>query len=186
MMKVETCRTARMLAGRPGPEDFPEWCRLRQDPRVAATLGGLRPEARLRKDFDGFLEHWARYGFGVWLWRDPADGGLIGHGGLRHFEVEGEAELELLYALRSESWGLGLATELAAASLEVGFTRLGLEDVVAFTLTTNKASRRVMEKVGMRYERDITHADLPHVLLRITAAEWHHGPVRERFPLGWR
>ncbi len=72
---------------------------------------------------------------------------------------------------------------MAAASLEVGLERLGLEDVVAFTLTANKASRRVMEKVGMRYERDITHAGLPHVLFRVTAGEWHRGPVRERFPL---
>ncbi|KFA94723.1 hypothetical protein Q664_00650 [Archangium violaceum Cb vi76] len=183
-MWVDTFRTARMLAERPGPGDFLEWCQLRQDPRVAATLGGLRPEERLRRDLDAILEHWARHGFGVWMWRAPADGRLIGHCGLRHYPVEGQEELELLYALRFESWGQGLATEMAAASLEVGFERLGFEDVVAFTLTTNKASRRVMEKLGMRYERDITHADLPHVLLRITAAEWRQGPVRERFPLG--
>ncbi|WP_375769796.1 GNAT family N-acetyltransferase [Archangium gephyra] len=180
---MDTFHTARMLAERPRPEDFPEWCQLLQDPRVAATLGGPRSEARLRRDFDVALEHWARYGFGVWMFRDPADGRLIGRCGLRHAEVEGHAERELLYALRFESWGQGLATEMAAASLEVGLERLGLEDVVAFTLTTNSASRRVMEKVGMRYERDITHADLPHVLFRLTAAEWHRGPVRERFPL---
>ncbi|OJT18687.1 hypothetical protein BO221_38760 [Archangium sp. Cb G35] len=182
-MRVDTFRSARMLAERPGPEDFLEWSRFRQDPRVAATLGGLRPEERLRRDLDAILEHWARHGFGVWMWREPADGRLIGHCGLRHYPVEGQEELELLYALRFESWGQGLATEMAAASLEVGFGRLGFEDVVAFTLTTNKASRRVMEKLGMRYERDITHADLPHVLFRITAAEWRQGAGRERFPL---
>jgi RimJ/RimL family protein N-acetyltransferase len=49
-------------------------------------------------------------------------------------------------------------------------------DVVAFTLPTSKASRRVLEKAGMRYERDIAH---------ITAGEWHRGPVHERFPLIW-
>ncbi|WNG53838.1 GNAT family N-acetyltransferase [Archangium gephyra] len=183
MMRVDTFRSARMLAERPGPEDFLEWCQFRQDPRVAATLGGPRPEEHLRRDLDAMLEHWARHGFGVWMWRDPADGRLIGHCGLRHYLVEGQEELELLYALRFESWGQGLATELAAASLEVGFGRLGFEDVVAFTLTTNKASRRVMEKLGMRYERDITHAALPHVLFRITAAEWRRGLVRGRFPL---
>jgi RimJ/RimL family protein N-acetyltransferase len=37
---------------------------------------------------------------------------------------------------------------------------------VAVTLTTNTASRRVMEKLGMNYERDIEHAGLPHVLYR--------------------
>lgn len=163
-----------MLAGRPCPEDFPEWCQLLQDPRVAATLGGPRPEARVRQDLEASQEHWARYG---------ADGRLLGRCGLRHAEVEGQEEIELLYALRFESWGRGLATEMAAAALEVGFERLCLEDVVAFTLTTNRASRRVMEKVGMRHERDITHAGLPHVLFRITAGEWLRGPVRERFPI---
>lgn len=182
-MGVDTFRTARMLAERPRPGDFLELCQLLQDPRVAATLGGIRPEARVRQDLEVGLEHWVRYGFGIWMFRDPTDRRLIGRCGLRHVEVEGEEEIELLYALRSECWGQGLATEMAAASLGVGFERLGLEDVVAFTLTTNRASRRVMEKVGMRYERDITHAELPHVLFRITAEEWHHGPVRERFPI---
>jgi [ribosomal protein S5]-alanine N-acetyltransferase len=39
---------------------------------------------------------------------------------------------------------------------------------VAFTLATNQASRRVMEKVGGQFESDIVHAGLPHVLYRIT------------------
>lgn len=53
------------------------------------------------------------------------------------------------------------------AVLEVAFTRLDLADVVAFMLPSNKASRRVIEKVGGSYERDIVHTELPHVLYRI-------------------
>ena len=45
-----------------------------------------------------------------------------------------------------------------------------MKSVVAFTLPDNTASRRVMEKLGMTYERDIVHADLPHVLYRSTRA----------------
>src|SRR5690348_6781441 len=52
VMRVDTFRSTRMLAERPGPEDFPEWCQFRQDPRVAATLGGPRPEERLRRELD--------------------------------------------------------------------------------------------------------------------------------------
>ena len=44
--------------------------------------------------------------------------------------------------------------------------RLGLGDVVAFTLTTNRGSQNVMQKLGLRYERDIMHDDEPHVLYR--------------------
>jgi RimJ/RimL family protein N-acetyltransferase len=46
---------------------------------------------------------------------------------------------------------------------------LGLDDIVAFTLPTNDASRRVMEKLGFSYERDIEHAGMPHVLYRLHA-----------------
>ena len=56
--------------------------------------------------------------------------------------------------------------------MAVGFERLGLDDVVAFTLPTNRGSWRVMEKTGFEYERDVVHAGLPHVLYRITTSEW--------------
>ncbi len=47
-----------------------------------------------------------------------------------------------------------------------------MTEVVCFTLTTNRASQRVMEKAGFEYERDIVHAGLPHVFYRITASGW--------------
>jgi RimJ/RimL family protein N-acetyltransferase len=49
----------------------------------------------------------------------------------------------------------------------VAFENLGMSDLVAFTLPINQASRRVMEKIGFSFERDIVHAGLPHVLYRI-------------------
>lgn len=55
---------------------------------------------------------------------------------------------------------------LATAFLDVAFPRLALSDVVAFTLPTNHGSRRVMEKLGFSYEREIIYTGLPHVLYR--------------------
>ena len=52
-------------------------------------------------------------------------------------------------------------------AVEVAFEDLDLEEVVAFTLPDNIASRRVMEKAGFAYDRDIQRAGLPHVLYRI-------------------
>ena len=62
--------------------------------------------------------------------------------------------------------GEGLATELAFTAVDVGFEALELERLIAFTLPHNIASRRVMEKAGFTYEREIVHATLPHVLYR--------------------
>ena len=69
--------------------------------------------------------------------------------GLRHVTIGGREEVEVGYGLRAEFWGQGLATELASASVRVAFEILGLPELVSFTLPTNRASRRVMEKVGM-------------------------------------
>ena len=69
----------------------------------------------------------------------------------------------------ADRWGQGLATEMAEAAVDAALRKLQLASLVAFTLPSNKASSRVMEKVGFSYERDIVYADLPHVLYRLTA-----------------
>jgi RimJ/RimL family protein N-acetyltransferase len=66
-----------------------------------------------------------------------------------------------------EYWGLGLATEIARAILDLAFGRLQLADVIALVSPSNFASRRVIEKVGGIYERDIVHAGLPEALYRV-------------------
>ncbi len=86
--------------------------------------------------------------------------------------VEGSEEIMLLYALMPQYWGKGRATEMSRAILDEDFERIGIPNVVAFTLPTNQASRRVMEKLGFQYERDFIHAALPHVLYRLSVEQW--------------
>jgi [ribosomal protein S5]-alanine N-acetyltransferase len=97
---------------------------------------------------------------------------FVGRAGLHSANVGGDEEVELAYALMAEYWGRGLATEMAEAIMVVAFERLRMKEVVCFTLTTNRASQRVMEKAGFEYERDIVHAGLPHVFYRLTASGW--------------
>jgi RimJ/RimL family protein N-acetyltransferase len=159
--------TARLHATRIASDDFPDYYRLYADERVRAWLGGGPfSEANVRAALETALTHWQQHGFGIWTLREAAGGQFVGRVGLRHCQVEGAAEIELLYTLLSEFWNQGLATEAAQAALEVGLVKLRLPSVVAFTLPTNIASRRVMEKCGMLYERPIVHADLPHMLFR--------------------
>jgi RimJ/RimL family protein N-acetyltransferase len=58
-------------------------------------------------------------------------------------------------------WGRGYATEGAQASLADGFGRLGLEEIVAYTVALNAPSRRVMERIGMTHDPadDFDHKD---------------------------
>lgn len=78
-------------------------------------------------------------------------------------------EVEVAYALMPAFWGRGLATEIAGALLKVAFQQLALAQLVTFTITTNQASQRVMEKVGFTFERELVHGarGSPHVLYRI-------------------
>jgi [ribosomal protein S5]-alanine N-acetyltransferase len=165
-VSIETFETSRLSAERLRERDLDEMARLHLDERVTATLGGVRSRAETREWLDANLEHWERHGYGLWVFRDREDGALVGRGGLHRYELEGVDEVELGYTVVAERWRLGYGTEIASAIVAAGVERLGIRDVIAFTLPENVASRRVMEKAGFVYERDIVHAGLPHVLYR--------------------
>lgn len=163
---IEHFETERLDARRVQASDLPDIYAMDSDPRVMATLGGLRTNAETRAYLDRNLAHWERHGYGVWTLRSRVDRRFVGRAALRHVEVEGVPEIEVGYALMPEYWRQGLATEVAHAIVSIAFDRLGLGSLVAFCLPTNAGSRRVMEKSGAVYERDIIHAELPHVLYR--------------------
>ncbi len=144
-----------------------ELCVLLGDPRVGTTLGGALSPARVSASIKRQQEHWERHGFGFWLWRERSTGAPIARGGLFRTHVGGRDEVEVGWAVMPARWGEGFATELGVASVAFGFDRLDLADVVAFTLPENRASQRVIEKLGFEFERDVVHAELPHVLYRL-------------------
>jgi [ribosomal protein S5]-alanine N-acetyltransferase len=145
---------------------------MHQDGRFVEVFGHRSTPEHVRTFTAKHIEEWDRAGWSLWTLRDRETGAFIGRGGLRPVTIDGVDEVELGYALRPEWWGRGLATELSSVAIEVGFERLGLRSIVAFTIPTNVRSRHVMEKVGMNFERDMVWAGMPHVLYRITHAEW--------------
>ena len=177
----ETFRTGRLIAERLRPDDLGDLRLLHRDPEVMATLsadGNVPPEEHTRRNLRNGLQHWDRHGYGTWTFRDEAHGAFVGYCGLWNTDVGGDDEVELAYAVPSERWGRGYATEMAEGTLAIGFGRLDLAGAVAFTLPTNVASRRVMAKAGFAYERDIVHAGLPHVLYRLSNSGWKHARAR--------
>jgi ribosomal-protein-alanine N-acetyltransferase len=163
------------LSGRPlHAEDFDALRTIHSEPRAAATLtadGKPPSEEETRASIDRWTRHWATDGFGVWMFF-RSDGDFVGYAGIMRTEVEGKSEIELLYAVRSQYWGSGYATEMSKGVTHFAFEHEGLKELVAYTLPTNTGSRRVMENCGFRYEREIVHAGLPHVLYRLTAADY--------------
>ncbi|WP_228014661.1 GNAT family N-acetyltransferase [Fortiea sp. LEGE XX443] len=164
---METFFTDRLLAERLQFQHLNELHYMHQDAQVMATLGGVRSDQETRLFIFNNLHHWQRYGFGLWVFRDKISNEFVGRAGLRQTDVEGHDEVELAYALMAKFWGKGLATEMSEKILKIGFDLLGLQDIVCFTLTTNLASKRVIEKLGFKYEYDIIYADLPHLFYRL-------------------
>lgn len=164
---IEEFQTERLTARRLGHGDFDDIFRMHTDPAVMATLGGrLWSEAETRAFLARVEAHWEEHGFGLWSIRHTATGAFAGRAGLRRLPLDGVAEDELLYGYSKEWWGQGIATEMAASLIHIAFSRLRFSTLVSFTLPTNTASRRVMEKNGFVYERNFIYSGLPHVLYR--------------------
>jgi [ribosomal protein S5]-alanine N-acetyltransferase len=171
MNDLNYLRTPRLVLTRMCVDDLDDLVRMYADPHVMATLGGVRSAEWTADYLDKQIAHWEQHGFGFWTLREPVTQSFVGRGGLRHVILDGQVEIEVGYGLMSEFWGRGLATELAVESVRVGFEELHLPSLVCFTLTTNVASRCVMENAGFRYERDMIYAELPHVLFRQNCIE---------------
>ena len=162
----ERIETRRLVGERLREEHFDVLRAFDTDPDVMATLGGLRSENETWEQLRANLEHWEREGFGPWVFRDRETGEVRGTAALRRVRIEGRDEVEVGYRVAAAWWGRGIATEMASRLVGLAREPLGLAEIVAFTLPHNVASRRVMEKAGFRYERDIEWARLPHVLYR--------------------
>ena len=126
------------------------------DPEVMRHLTGGKttPPIRIKTVvLPAMLREYTRYpGFGAFATHTKADGEFIGWCMLLP-ESDGRAdEAELGYRLRKPAWGKGCAVEGSRALIDYGFTDRGLGRIVAETMAVNGQSRRVMEKVGMRYE----------------------------------
>lgn len=166
--------TTRLLAERLREEHQVEIHRMHRDPVQMATLGGVRSEVETEAYMVRNLEHWERYGFGVWMMRDRVDGRVTGRAHLRHLFVEGIDEIEVGYSFYPAYWGLGLATEAAKACLDLARKSLNVPSVIAVTLPDNARSQRVLAKLGMVTQRQVEHGGLPHLLYRTTPA-WKRG-----------
>ncbi len=163
---ILSVRTERLSGERICESHREELMIMHRDPKVMATLGGVRSDEESERFFQDSLDHWTRYGFGLWVFHDPENGRYAGRAGIRHVDVGGAHEIELAYALMADYWGRGMATEIGRELLKIAFGPLGLEEIVCFTLTSNIASQSVMKKLGFQFEKEINHAGLPHVLFR--------------------
>jgi len=108
-------------------------------------------------------------GLGKWGVWGPDEADLLGMGGLTPWEFEGERMVDVTYRLRTSAWGKGLGLELAQALVRWGFERHRLPEITATITPDNEASRRIAQRLGMRFDRRITLLGTATDLFRLAA-----------------
>jgi RimJ/RimL family protein N-acetyltransferase len=147
------------------------------DAEVMATIrNGVRDRGQTEANLGEYAADWADHGWGVWAITSRADGALLGMCGyVRH--------AELGYILARAARGQGFATEAARACLRFGFERLFDFDVIsAGALRENHASRRVLEKLGMRRSPNAYFDTQGGVYYAIARADWR--PTNDAYLIG--
>lgn len=111
------------------------------------TLSKEETEAQLCS----IIDHWENHGFGLRAAIYKERNEFIGFCGLMH--LDNTAEIEIGYRLAKSYWRMGLATEGARANLGYGFDHHKFDRIVAVAQPENIASQRVLEKIGLTYEK---------------------------------
>jgi RimJ/RimL family protein N-acetyltransferase len=173
--------TPRLWLRRWRPEDLEPFAALNADPEVMEHFPSALSPEETAAAVGRVEKHFESRGFGFWAVEIPGRAPFIGFIGLAvpAFEASFTPCVEIGWRLARPWWGQGLATEGARAALRYGFDRLGLPEIVSFTVPGNVRSRRVMEKLGFRYSGDFEHPRIEpenplrrHVLYRLSQAEW--------------
>jgi len=135
-------------------DDLDELAALRSDTLVMKYIGEQTRE-KVAERLRFYLESYEKNGYGACGISLKGRTELIGWGGLQPLEETGEVEIG--YGFQTPYWGKGFASEAAGAWLRYGFEHVGLKRIVAIALPGNTASWRVMEKLGMKYEKNAKH-----------------------------
>jgi RimJ/RimL family protein N-acetyltransferase len=162
---VKVLQTERLTLRPFVADDLDDLVELDSDPDVMHFINGgvATPPDEVEREV---LPHFLAYadgasGYGFWAAEERATGAFLGWFHLRPHLGEGKPdEPELGYRLRRPAWGRGYASEGSRALVDLAFTDLGASRVYAETMAVNLASRRVMEKAGLRFVR-LFHADWP-------------------------
>jgi RimJ/RimL family protein N-acetyltransferase len=173
-MTIDSFGTERLLFRPLSVDDIDELLLLDSDPEVMRYINGGRPSRR--DEVDEIVQKSLGH---RWMAFDRSTKEFAGWFALR---PTGDREYELGYRLHRVAWGKGLATEGSGALVTRAFTDLGADRIWAQTMTVNAASRRVLERCGLRYVRtfhlewpeQIEGTELGDVEYELLRSEWRH------------
>lgn len=160
MTRLQPIETPRLILRPWSDDDLGGLRELTHRPEVMRHIGArvtLTGE-QTEQEHAAKLAHWHEHGFGAWAAARRDTNEWIGYAVLQHprpdvVELQ-PSEVEIGWLLLPFAWGQGYATEAARALIKEGFQRLELDRIVARYQPANTASGLIMEKIGMRFERN--------------------------------
>ena len=158
--------------------DYPLYQSLQADPKVAATTSdGLLPEEKIRAEFERFLADQARQDFTNWALFRREDDAFIGRAGFDtrdylQFNETGQPAVELRYALLSEFWGQGYATEISAALLDWAVVNLPVTLFIAGCNPTYPDAVKLLKKLGFTSHQNVPYKNQQVLYHTLTVKEW--------------
>ena len=152
---LETPRLRLRLRPR-APDDFEACLAMDLDPRVARFIWKTPPDPEIHREVlrGRFAPDWPARG-GVWAVEERAEPGFLGWCGL--FPLEETGLIEIGYRYLPKAWGRGIATEAAERVLDQGFGSFEFDPIVAICHPDNRASQRVLAKIGLTRRDDAVH-----------------------------
>ena len=151
--------------------DLQELASILANPKVMRfSPTGVNSVEQVQEKIQGFITCYKEFGFGKWAVVLKENNQLLGYCGIAVERIDGKDEKELGYRIASRYWGQGLATEAASATVRFGFEQFNLPYLLGIVERANLASVRVLEKVGMRYERVTIFHEVEMDVYRVNAA----------------
>lgn len=149
--------TQRLRLRRLRPSDEDDLVALDSDPDVMRYVGSPAGVRSAEETLDRARQRiGADHGpLGFWRVERRADGAFYGLAAL--IRMPSGEDIELAYRLIRHAWGHGIASEAGAALVEHAFGAAGLSRLVAVTYPDNRASQRVLEKLGFARQGDLDY-----------------------------
>lgn len=162
-MSLTNLETPRLLLQRPALSDLDELAPIYADPDVMLYIGTGTPRTRqqVEESLRWMIQQWDEHGYGLYIIRQKSDNRIIGRGGLIRQTVDGQPEVELAYLLAKQSWGHGFATEAILAIRDHAVQAGGMQRFIALIHPDNTPSKRVAQKAGLSFEKQVILGDLP-------------------------
>ena len=174
-MASPSITTERLILRRWRDEDVAPFAASCADREVMRYIGdgGTRTRDEAARSVANFEREWDEKGFGLFAVARRTDGAFLGFTGLSEpsFLPEVMPAVEIGWRFAREHWSHGYASEAARAALDYGLNDLSLPCIVTIFQTGNAASRRIAEKLDMRFDRETTDPTCgrPVEVYRITA-----------------